>query len=119
MNTVDESELPSQAVTVLAIKETCGLVLTLWKVLRFLLTNSRRFLLSAAFSWANLKQYLLELIGFLEGAYNGELPSNLPCTPHYVVWMKTSLWCDWSWFISLATQSLLFHVIVQYPLFIT
>ena len=73
MNTVDESELPSQAVTVLAIKETCGLVLTLWKVLRFLLTNSRRFLLSAAFSWSNLKRYLLELIGFLEGAYNGEL----------------------------------------------
>ena len=80
MNTVDESELPSQAVTVLAIKETCGLVLSSWKILHFLLANSRRFLLSAAFSWSNLKQYLLELIVFLEGAPNGELPSSPPCT---------------------------------------
>ena len=43
----------------------------------FLLTNSGRFLLSAAFSWSNWEQYLLELIvWFSEGVHNRGLPSN-------------------------------------------
>ena len=45
--------------------------------MRFLLTNSGCFSPSAAFSWSNWEQYLLELIfGFLEGARNRGLPSN-------------------------------------------
>ena len=46
----------------LVIKETCGLALSWWKIMCFLLTNSRHFLSSAAFSWSNWEQYLLELI---------------------------------------------------------
>ena len=42
-----------------------------------------------------------------------------PYTQHHLLWMKTGLWCGWWWFISLAPRSLLFHIIVQYPLFIT
>ena len=33
--------------------------------------------------------------------------------------MKTGLWCGWWWFISLTPRSLRFHIVVQYPLFIT
>ena len=45
--------------------------------MRFLLTNSGCFLLSAAFSWSNWEQYLLELIvWFSGGAHNRGLPSN-------------------------------------------
>ena len=58
----DESELPSQAVSVrLVIKETCGFALSWWRIICFLLTNSRCFSLSSAFSWSNWKQYLFEL----------------------------------------------------------
>ena len=46
----------------LVIKETCGLALSWWKIMSFLLTNSGRFLSSTAFIWANWEQYLLELI---------------------------------------------------------
>ena len=46
----------------LVIKETCGLALSWWKIMRCLLTNSRRFSSSAAFSWSNCEHYLLELI---------------------------------------------------------
>ena len=44
------------------IKETCSLALSWWKIMRFLLTDSRCFSSSAAFSWSKWKQYLLELI---------------------------------------------------------
>ena len=45
--------------------------------MRFLLTNSIRFSLTATFSWSNWEQYLLELIlWFLEGAHNRGHPSN-------------------------------------------
>ena len=46
----------------LVIKETCGLALSWWKIMHFLLTNSGHFSLSAAFIWPNWEQYLLELI---------------------------------------------------------
>ena len=42
----------------------------------FLLTNFSRFSSSAAFSWSNWEQYLLESFGFPEGAHNRGLPSN-------------------------------------------
>ena len=44
--------------------------------MRFLLTNSGCFSSSAAFRWSNWEQYLLDLLGFPEGAHNRELPSN-------------------------------------------
>ena len=44
------------------IKETCNLVLSWWKIMCFLLTNSRCFSSNAAFSRSNWEQYLLELI---------------------------------------------------------
>ena len=47
--------------------------------------------LSAAVSWSNWEQYLLELFGFLEGAHNRELP-----IPHnFTFFVYTSLWCSW------------------------
>ena len=81
MNTGNESELPNQTVTLFdwSLKKH-AVMFSWWKILHFLLANSRRFLLSAVFRWSNLKQYLLELIVFLEGAPNGELPSSPPCT---------------------------------------
>ena len=51
----------------LVIKETCGLALSWWKSMCFLLTNSGRFLSSAAFSWSNWEQYFLELIVWFSG----------------------------------------------------
>ena len=49
---------PNQAVTVLpVIKEICGLALSYWKIMHFLLTKW-----SAALSWSNWEQYLLEII---------------------------------------------------------
>ena len=49
----------------IVIKEICGLVLSWWKIIRFLLTDSGCFSSSAAFSWSNWEQYLLELIIWL------------------------------------------------------
>ena len=46
----------------LVIKETCGLALPWWKIMHFLLTNSGCFSSSAAFSWSNREQHLLEWI---------------------------------------------------------
>ena len=53
---------PSHNSFCLVIKETCGLALSWWKVMHFLLTNSGRFSWSAAYHWSNWEQYLLELI---------------------------------------------------------
>ena len=46
---------------------------------------------------------------------------SFPISPytHHLFWMKTGHWCGWWWFISLSPWSLLFHVIIQYSLFIT
>ena len=61
----------------LVIKETCGLVLSWWKIMCFLLTKPACFSSSATFSWSNWEQYLLELIiWFSEGAHNRGPPSN-------------------------------------------
>ena len=51
----------------LVIKETCSLALTWWKIMCFLLTNSGRFSMSAAFSWSTWEQYLLEWIAWFSG----------------------------------------------------
>ena len=56
VNTMGESELPSQVVTTsfsLIIKETCSLALSFWKVMHFLLPNSGCLSWSSAFSWSN------------------------------------------------------------------
>ena len=53
---------PSCNSSCLVIRETCGLTLSWWKILHFMLTNSRRFSSSAAFSWFKWEKYLLELI---------------------------------------------------------
>ena len=56
---------PSQSIGssfCIVIKEIKGLALCWWKIICLLLTNSGHFLLSAAFSWSNWEQYLLELI---------------------------------------------------------
>ena len=63
MNIAGESELPSQAVTIVVCSSKKYAVL--WYPdgrLCFLLSNSRHFLWSAAFSWSYWEQYLLELI---------------------------------------------------------
>ena len=46
----------------LFMRETCGLLLSWWKIMCFLLTDAGCFLLSVAFSWTNWEQYLLQLI---------------------------------------------------------
>ena len=53
----------------LVIKETYGLAVSWWKIIRFLLTNSRHLLSSAAFSWSNWRALgaLLELIVWFSG----------------------------------------------------
>ena len=53
---------PSYNSFYLVIKETCGLALSWWKIMHFLLTNSGRFLSNGIFSWSNWEQYLWELI---------------------------------------------------------
>ena len=87
----------------------------------FFWINSECFSSSAIFSWSNGEQYLLELsFNFLEGTPLRE--DSLPIPPHiqhHLLWKKTGLWCGWWWFILLVPQSLPFHIIVQYPLFIT
>ena len=51
----------------LVIKEMFGLELSWWKIMCFLLTNSRRFSLSDALSWSHWEQYLLEWIVWFSG----------------------------------------------------
>ena len=46
----------------LIIKETCGLALSRWKIMCFLVINSSHFSSSAAVSQSNREQHLLELI---------------------------------------------------------
>ena len=48
-----------------------------------------------------------------EGVQNRGLPSNPT-----IYTTSPGLWCGWWWLILLAPRSLLFHIIVQYPLFI-
>ena len=62
VNTADESELPSQAVTVFAWSSKKHVVFIMLIENLAFSANFRRFLLSAAYSWSNWEQYLLELI---------------------------------------------------------
>ena len=57
------------------------------------------------------------LFGFPELKKEDSL-SILPYIQHHLLWMKTSLWCGWWWFISLAPRSHAFYIIEKYPLFI-
>ena len=66
----------------------------------FLLTNSGCFSLSAAFSWSNWEQYLLESFAFPDGAHNRGLPSNP------TIYTSTSLDEDWP---------LVWLVVVHFP----
>ena len=45
----------------LVIKETCGLALSWWRIMHFLLTNSGSFSLSVAFSWSTFFSILMHL----------------------------------------------------------
>ena len=67
---------PSYNIFCLIIKETYSLVLSWWKIMHFLLTNSGCSLLSAAFSWSNWEKYLELTVWFPEEAHNRWLHSN-------------------------------------------
>ena len=93
---VDESELPSQAVTVFASSsKKHGLELFWCKIMRFLLTNSRCFLSSAAFSLFNWEQVLVRInhLVFQKELIENPLPIP-PYTQHHL-WMKSSLMYDY------------------------
>ena len=63
----------------LVIRETCGLVQAWEEMMPFLLTSSGCFSLSAAFSWSNWAQCLLELIIFQQ-----ELIKRTPFQSHHI-----------------------------------
>ena len=96
VNMVDESELPSQAVTVFAwSSKKRGLELSWCKTVRFLLTNSRRFSSSAAFSLSNWERVLVR-INHLVFQKELMIESSLPIPPRtqHHFWMKSSLSYD-------------------------
>ena len=100
----------SQGVTVfawLSNQRSCSVVMEYYV---FSVDYSWTLSSHTAFSWSNWKQYLLDLIGFLEGTHNKGLPSNP--TIHHHLWMKTVLWCGCWWFISLVPWSFAVHIIV-------
>ena len=103
----------------LVIKEIFGLVLSWWKIMHFLFTYSRHFFSSAAFDWSNWEWYLSELIVCFPQPHNRRLSSSPTCTQPHLLWLKTGLYSGWWWFISNASQFFPFHIIVQFPLFIT
>ena len=120
VNMADESELPSQAVTVFAWSSQkhavvhypdgrlcvfCWLIPDTFRQMLLLVSLIGSI---ACWNWS---------FGFPEKAHNRGLP--IPSYPqHHLLWVKTGLWCGWWWFISIAPWSLLFHIIVQYTLFI-
>ena len=69
VNMADESKLPSQTVTVFAwsSKKPWSCVILMEDYV--FSANFRCFFLSVAFSWSNWEKYLLQWIGFLEGAH--------------------------------------------------
>ena len=102
----------------LVIKETCGLELSWWKIMHFLLTNSRHFSSSAAFTWSTWGRYLLELIELQkELLVEDSLPTHIYTTSpsldedQPLVWLVVVP-------RPLALCSLPFHIIVQYLPFI-
>ena len=71
----------------MVITETYGLALSWWKIMHFLLSNSRCFSLSAAFSW---EQYLLVLVTWSSrGAHKKDSLLILLYIQHHL-WMKTA-----------------------------
>ena len=103
----------------LVIKEMFGLVLSWWKIMHFLFTYSRYFFSSAAYNWSNWEQSLSELIVCFPEPHNRRLSSSPTYTQLHLLWLKTGLCSGWWWFISHAPQFFPFHIIVQFPLFIT
>ena len=82
----------------------------------FLLTNSRCFFLSSAFSCLIGSSICWNcLIFWKELIIDNSLPV-LPYAKQHLLWMKTSLLCGWWLVISLAPWSLLFHIIIQYSI---
>ena len=95
----------SQSVTVFAQSSKKHVVLHyLMETMHFLLTNSGHSSSSAALSWSNQEQYLLEfncLVHQKELITEDSLAIP-PYTQHHLPWKKIPLVCDWWWFISLA-----------------
>ena len=103
----------------LVIREPCDLTFYWWKIMHFLLTNSRCLSsTAAAFSWSHREQYLLELIVWFSGKSSWEDSLPIPSYKHYLLRMKISLWYGWRWLILLIPQFFLLYIIVQYSLFI-
>ena len=121
VNTMGESELPSQVVTTsfsLIIKETCSLALSFWKVMHFLLPNSGCLSWSSAFSWSNWESYLFGInhLVFQKELIIEDSISIPPYTHHLLYQDQPLVRLVVVYFTCL--RSLLFHIIVQYPLFI-
>ena len=93
VNTVVESDMTvSQSRCdsfIPVIKEKCGLSPSWWKIMHFQLPNSGYFSLSAAFSWSNWEQYLLELIVWFSGKSS---KSRAPFQSHYLYSITFSGW---------------------------
>ena len=94
VNSGDESELPSQAITVFAWSSKIHAVLCypggrLWN---FLLTNSRCFSLSAAFSWSKWEGYLLEFnsLVFCKELIIEDSLLIAPYIQPHILWIKTA-----------------------------
>ena len=122
LDTANESELPSQAVTVFPWSSKKHVVLQYPDegVCIFC------WLTPDAFHGVMFSVGLIGsvLVGINCLAFWKELKieDSLPIPPysqHYLLWMKTCLWCGWWWFTWLVPWSRPFHIIVQYPLFIT
>ena len=109
MNTADESELPSQAVTVFAWSSKKHVVLC-YPVGRL-----------CVFCWLILNgvHQVLPTVGLIRSSTVGSnclvfkkeliIEDSLPIPPytqHHLLWIKTSLCCGWWWFILLAPCSI-------------
>ena len=101
MNTTDDSELPSQALTAFVCHQrniqSCNFLM---EIMHFLLTNSDTFYkglpsVGITGSKTNRSVFQKELI------IEHSLPIP-PYTQHYFLWTKAGLWCGWWWFTSLA-----------------
>ena len=75
----------------------------LMETMHFLLTNSGHSSSSAALSWSNWEQFLLELIvWFPRRSSSQRIPLQSHHTHNTIFLGRRRLWCDWWWFISLA-----------------
>ena len=110
VNTVDESELPSQALTVFAWSPKRHAVLSYPDGHSCLTPGA---FVECCFPWVQLGPVL---VGINPLVFQKELMVDSfpipPYTQHHLFWMKTGLWCGWRWLVSLAPQFLLSHIIV-------